>query len=83
MQGVFLVHSVIKINNSNARTYLINTTEKEFNIETPVINVDSVLIDTSSRDSLTFAINLVISNNLMDNVTSGYQKPAVILEHIL
>ena len=41
MQGVFLVDNIVKINNGNARTYLINTTEEELNIETPVINVDS------------------------------------------
>ena len=51
----------------NARIYLVNT-EKELNIETSVINVEPVLIDTNPRDSPTFAINSVISNNLMDRL---------------
>jgi len=41
-------------------------TEEELNIE--MFNVEPVLIDTSPRDSSTYVINPVISNNLMDRL---------------
>lgn len=68
LQGVFLVDCIGKITNGGIHTYLINTTEKELNIETPVIDVEPVSIDTSPRDSSAFAINSVISNNLTDRL---------------
>jgi hypothetical protein len=57
IQGVFLMDSIVRVTNGNIHTYLINTTEKEVNIETPTINVEPVLIDTSPRDSSTHIIN--------------------------
>lgn len=45
---------------------LINMTEEELNIE--MFNVEPVLIDTSPRDSSTYVINPVISNNLTDRL---------------
>jgi len=56
--------NIVKV--TNGSTYLINT-EKELNIETLVIDVEPVLIDTSLRDS-TYVINSVISNNLTDKL---------------
>jgi len=41
-------------------------TEEELNIE--MFNVEPVLIDTSPRDSSTYVINPVISNNLTDRL---------------
>ena len=67
-QGVFLLDSVVKVNNGNVHTYLVNTTENEINIETPLIDVEPVLIDTSPRDSSTYIINSVISSNLTDRL---------------
>lgn len=54
--------SIVKVTNGNIYTYLINTTEKELNIETPIIDVEPVQIDTSPRDSFTYVVNSVISN---------------------
>lgn len=67
-QGIFLVDSIGKVTNGNIYTYVINTTEKELNIETPIIDVEPVSINTSPRDSSAFAINSVISNNLTDRL---------------
>jgi len=53
---------------SNIHTYIINTTKEELNIETLVINVEPVLIDTSPRDNSTYIINSMISNNLTNRL---------------
>ena len=63
-RGIFLIDNLVKVTNGNARTYIINTTEEELNIETPIIDVESVLVDTSPRDSSAYVVNSVVSNNL-------------------
>jgi transposase InsO family protein len=67
-QGVFLVDSIVKVVNDRTHAYLINTTEKDVNIETPTINVEPVLINTSPRDSSTYIINSITSNNLVNRL---------------
>jgi len=66
--GIFLIDNLVRVTNGNARTYLINTTEKELNIETPIIDVESVLIDTSPRDSSAYVLNSVVSNDLTERL---------------
>ncbi|KMQ89530.1 enzymatic polyprotein endonuclease reverse [Lasius niger] len=63
-RGVFLIDSIVKVNQGKAYTYVTNTNEEELYLEIPVINVEPVEITTSPRDSFTYQINSVISNNL-------------------
>jgi hypothetical protein len=46
----------------------VNTTEKELKLEMPVIDLESVDITTSPRDSFTYKIDSVISENLIHRI---------------
>lgn len=66
--GVFLLDSIVKMNQGETYTYAINTTEKELRLEIPEIEVEPVEIATSPRDSSTYRVNPVISTNLLERV---------------
>jgi len=51
--------SIIKINHvGEAYTFVINTTEKELDLEILIINIKSVDIVTSPRDNSTYKIRI-------------------------
>lgn len=67
--GIFLVDSIVKVNHTGETyTYVTNATEKEVNLEIPAIDVEPVDITTSPRDSFTYQIDSVISENLMQRL---------------
>lgn len=67
--GIFLIDSIVKINHAGeAYTYVTNTSENEIRLELPEIDVESVDITTSPRDSPTYRVNSVTPNNVTQRI---------------
>lgn len=80
--GVSLIESIVKTNQSGKTyTYVTNTTEKEINLEIPIVDVEPVdIVPTSPRDSFTYKIDSVISNNLTQRL--NILKENLKLDHL-